>query len=151
MVEAGLSSLLNFKAMTSKYKNKISGQYRSKLEEQFARFLTDNGIDYKYEQLKVPLIRPSPKHSIVYDRPLRLRTIYYTPDFCGDGWCVEVKGMETPAYRLKLHMLTHIMNWPLFILKRKKDFNVALQFIQENIGKSTELPYKPSPFMVTQD
>lgn len=139
------------KELKHKYRNRPSGKYRSKLEEQFSNFLTSHGIEFTYEGVKIPLVRTNKNNIIVDDKPLRARTIYYTPDFCGNGWCVEVKGMQTPVYRLKLYLLSHILQWPLFILKRKKDFNVALQFIQENIGKSPELPYKPSPFVVTED
>jgi hypothetical protein len=76
----------------SKLQNGIEHGYRSGLENLNARFLTEQGVDFKYETIKIPFVEPSKKRT-------------YTPDFLlPNGIFIETKGRFTTADRQK-HLL----------------------------------------------
>lgn len=68
----------------------VAARYRSKLEERVADQLTDNGLEYGYETLKIPYVVP-------------VRKAKYTPDFIIGDTVLEAKGrFRTAADRQKL-------------------------------------------------
>lgn len=72
--------------------NAITHGVRSGLEESVAKQLTDLGVDYEYETLKIDYVVPSSKHK-------------YTPDFIlPNGIIVETKGRFLSDDRKK-HLL----------------------------------------------
>ncbi len=77
--------------------------YRSTLEARVAKFLTENHIDFKYEEFKLTLLP-----SIRYNNEL-LRGVHYTPDFiCGD-YIIEVKGYPNDTWSLKKKLLISLI------------------------------------------
>ncbi len=59
----------------------LRAKYRSKLEERVAKQLTDNGLEFSYESVKISYTVPQ-------------RTACYTPDFlvAGSNILIEAKG-----------------------------------------------------------
>ena len=73
-----------FRSQTSTFENGFNpvllrAKYRSKLEDKVARQLTDNGISFTYEELKVPYVVPE-------------RTAKYVTDFVVGSIILEAKG-----------------------------------------------------------
>lgn len=66
--------------------------FRSGLEERIAEKLSNEGVDFKYEEVVIQYIKPASKHK-------------YTPDFVlPNGVIVETKGRFLQADRMK-HLL----------------------------------------------
>jgi hypothetical protein len=80
------------KPTSSKRANALKQGWRSGLEEDVAKALTEAGVPFKYEEIKIKYIKPASEHQ-------------YTPDFQLDnGIIVETKGRFLIADRKK-HML----------------------------------------------
>jgi Phage endonuclease I len=76
----------------SKRANALKAGWRSGLEEDVAKALTEAGVPFTYEEIKIKYIKPASEHQ-------------YTPDFQLDnGIIVETKGRFLIADRKK-HML----------------------------------------------
>lgn len=76
----------------SKRANALKAGWRSGLEEDVAKALTEAGVPFTYEEIKIRYIKPASEHQ-------------YTPDFQLDnGIIVETKGRFLIADRKK-HML----------------------------------------------
>lgn len=66
--------------------------FRSGLEERIAEKLSNEGVDFKYEEVVIQYIKPASKHK-------------YTPDFVlPNGIIIETKGRFLQADRMK-HLL----------------------------------------------
>ena len=80
------------KTTSSKRANAMKHGWRSGLEEDVAKALTEAGVPFTYEEVKIKYIKPASEHQ-------------YTPDFQLDnGIIVETKGRFLIADRKK-HML----------------------------------------------
>jgi len=80
------------KATSNKRANALKHGWRSGLEEDVAKALTEAGVPFTYEETKIRYIKPASEHQ-------------YTPDFVLDnGIIVETKGRFLIADRKK-HML----------------------------------------------
>jgi hypothetical protein len=80
------------KTTSSKRAHALKNGYRSGLEEDVAKALTEAGVPFTYEETKIKYIKPASEHQ-------------YTPDFVLDnGIIVETKGRFLIADRKK-HML----------------------------------------------
>lgn len=80
------------KTTSSRRANAMKHGWRSGLEEDVAKALTDAGVPFTYEQTKIRYIKPASEHQ-------------YTPDFVLDnGIIVETKGLFLVADRKK-HIL----------------------------------------------
>jgi len=80
------------KVTSSKRANALKHGWRSGLEEDVAKALTEAGVPFTYEETKIKYIKPASEHQ-------------YTPDFVLDnGIIVETKGRFLIADRKK-HML----------------------------------------------
>jgi hypothetical protein len=80
------------KTTSSKRANALKNGWRSGLEEDVAKALTEAGVPFTYEETKIKYIQPASEH-------------IYTPDFVLDnGIIVETKGRFLIADRKK-HML----------------------------------------------
>jgi len=80
------------KTTSSKRANAMKHGWRSGLEEDVAKALTEAGVPFTYEETKIKYIKPASEHQ-------------YTPDFVLDnGIIVETKGRFLIADRKK-HML----------------------------------------------
>jgi hypothetical protein len=80
------------KTTSSKRANALKHGWRSGLEEDVAKALTEAGVPFTYEETKIKYIKPASEHQ-------------YTPDFVLDnGIIVETKGLFTALDRQK-HIL----------------------------------------------
>lgn len=87
-----------------KFKNKATGIFRSQIEKRVSELLSEEGVEYEYEKVVFTLLP-----SFIYDKA-KIRPITYKPDFMdptGEKWLIEVKGLETPDFKIKWKMLKH--------------------------------------------
>lgn len=120
--------------MSNKFKNVQIKNYRSKLEAAFADALTKADIPFEYEPKSIVLFTPVKNPNLIsVGKKLKMGPIRYTPDFCGNGWCAEIKGVFTPEARLKIKLLTLSLDFPLYIVYSKEDFEDVIRSIKENI------------------
>lgn len=70
-------------------------KFRSILEARAAKILKDSGIEFQYEPFKIQYI---PKFT--YDN-VNYRAAYYTPDFVGKDFILEIKGYPNDVWRYK--------------------------------------------------
>ena len=88
-------------------------EFKSKLEAYCYKKLTDSGLDFKYEGETFELIPPFEFNGDSYElrkkngenyfglaKP-QIKAITYTPDFIGNDWIIETKGMPNDAFPLK--------------------------------------------------
>ena len=98
----------------------IRAKYRSKLEERIAKQLTDSGVEFSYETLKIS-----------YEVPARKAK--YTPDFVVGEMVIEAKGrFRTAQDRQKL----------LLVKEQYPDLDLRLVF--QN-AKTPIYPGSPTP------
>ena len=114
-----------------KYNNKKVGQYRSGLEEYTFQRLTEEGIEFEYEQRIYNLI-PSftPKNDFykggkgsTLKKAKTIRGTTYKPDFTGNGWVIETKGKITPDFVIKLKLFLAQNNVVYFMPRNRKQVN----------------------------
>lgn len=89
-----------------KFKNIPTGKFRSRLENRVSDILTEEGVEHVYEKIVFTLLP-----SFIYDES-KIRPITYKSDFTdpeGQRWLIEVKGMETPDFKLKWKMLKYTL------------------------------------------
>lgn len=113
------------KTRKNKFGNRPKGRFRSELEAYTARLLDEEGIGYKYEEVVYTLINAGSLRVMLAKkirgafelRPVRIFNTSYTPDFVDSSsdspkWIIEVKGMETPEFKLKFKMfLAELDQW----------------------------------------
>ena len=97
-------------------------KFRSGLEKQVAKQLESEGVDYKYEELKIHYLKPAEQS-------------YYTPDFeLPNGIIVETKGQFVTSDRKK-HK----------IIKKQHGDKYDIRFVFSNpnqkIGKKSNTSY----------
>ena len=98
----------------------LRAKYRSKLEERLAKQLTDSGIEFSYETLKISYMVPA-------------RKAKYTPDFVVGDMIIEAKGrFRTAQDRQKL----------LLVKEQYPDLDLRLVF--QN-AKTPIYPGSPTP------
>lgn len=88
----------------TKFKNRVSGIFRSQIEKRVSEILTEEGVEHEYEKIVFTLLP-----SFIYGKS-KIRPVTYKPDFMdptGKKWLIEVKGMETPEFKIKWKMLKH--------------------------------------------
>lgn len=79
--------------------------YRSKLEIKCAELMTIMHIPFKYEAITITL-----QESFKYNNKT-IRAITYKPDFLiGDNILFEIKGFETPEWKIKRKLLFYHLN-----------------------------------------
>lgn len=95
-------------------------KYRSKLEDKIAKQLTDSGVEFSYETLKISYMVPS-------------RKAKYTPDFVIGNMVIEAKGrFRTAQDRQKL----------LLVKEQYPDLDLRLVFQD---AKTPIYPNSPTP------
>lgn len=123
-----------------KFKNKKSGIFRSKIEHRVSEVLIEEGVGHEYEKVVITLLP-----SFVYNKS-KIRPITYKPDFMdptGEKWLIEVKGLETPDFKLKWKMLKHKLqqeNNPLklYLIKSLRE----LKEIIPELGQDKEVLFE---------
>ena len=124
----------------AKYRNKRKGKYRSILESNIASYLESNGIEFKYEPIKFVLQEKLSFPTWEKNRKNKFclttekREISYTPDFIGDGWIIEGKGLRTPDFNNKWkifqkYIKDNKLDYKLFLIQRLKDLVIFKQVI----------------------
>ena len=120
------------KSVPSKYKAVRTEGFRSTLESKVNKILIEANVDYCYECEKVVLI---PKFS--YNNK-NYRELAYIPDFIVKiddvTYAVEIKGFETPEFKLKWKLLAfHLMttkasysDYKFIIIKNLKELKQFL-------------------------
>jgi hypothetical protein len=132
-------------------KKKELGKYKSSLELDCAKLLSDAGLDFFYEEIEyvlqdsfqynAPYYKMTPKGAAMINKTSsRVLPIKYTPDFVAkDGsWIIETKGYIrdhhdfTMRWKLFLSHLvkTHKKLPALFICKNKKQVDQAIMVIK---------------------
>lgn len=128
----------------AKYGNKpvvVNGvKYKSTLEGKAATLLSEAGLNFKYEPVTFTFQEGFKGDNISIEEgklcSLANRAITYTPDFVGDIWIMETKGMITPDFSIKWKMfkkelekleLEHI----LFLPRNKKQIMESIGFIKK--------------------
>lgn len=127
-----------------KYKNKVVGKFRSKLEKFCAEELKLHKIDFKYEEWKVELIPKFISSIISYEKTAKgyvpispnIRSITYTPDFVGDNWIIETKGQETSDFKIKWKMFKkyiddNSLNYTLYKPTNQKQIKETIKLIKQ--------------------
>lgn len=136
----------------SSRKKKDLGRYKSSLELDTAKLLSDAGLDYFYEEVEYTLIDKVTYDGTYYkmtekSKALTNRSgsvvlpIKYTPDFVAkDGsWIIEIKGFLTSHHdfpmRWKLflkHLVEKVSPLPaVFICKNKAQVEQAIKIIKD--------------------
>ena len=104
-------------------------RFRSKLEVYCYRRLKECNIEAEYESKTFIL---QPKFTFITDK---IRPITYTPDFVGDTFIIECKGVKTDAFKLKWKMFlyllftTNITRYKLYMPKNQKEVEITLNNI----------------------
>lgn len=127
------------KVRSSKFGNKVSTLYRSKLEQTCASLLTEHNIPFFYERIKLNLIDSFKFSSVervgkTFKAVESVRSMSYTPDFVGAHWVIETKGMKTPDFLIKWklfknYLLTHQLTPLLFMPTNKKEILTSIEHI----------------------
>lgn len=143
--------------MVSLYKNKITGKYRSKLEKTCAELLKEHNIKFEYEPWIVTLSSGFESSIISYETSRKtyqtcskkIRPITYKPDFIGDKWVIEVKGMRTPEFNIKWKMFKKYLQdnkleYTLFLPTSKKQILESINLINNGYESSSKSNSKQS-------
>lgn len=77
--------------------------YRSTLEAEVAKYLTENHIDFKYEKVRLTVLP-----SVRYNNEL-FRAVHYTPDFIYKDYIIEVKGYPNDVWGLKKKLIISLI------------------------------------------
>lgn len=127
------------KARSSKFGNKVSALYRSKLEQTCASLLAEHSVPFFYERIKLNLIDSFKFSSVervgkTFKAVESVRSMSYTPDFVGSHWVIETKGMKTPDFLIKWklfknYLLTHQLTPLLFMPTNKKEILTSIEHI----------------------
>ena len=91
-------------------------KFRSKLEAKVATLLDEANINYEYEPFKIQYI---PKFSYNNEN---YRAAYYTPDFVGKDFILEIKGFPNDVWRYKkklilLHLISQNSPYTFYEIK----------------------------------
>lgn len=105
-------------------------KFRSKLEVYCYKRLRESNIKTEYESKKFIL-----QQGFELDNE-KIRPITYTPDFIGDTFIIECKGMQTDSFKIKWKMFkywlfTNKINYKLYMPRNQKDIEKVIQDINE--------------------
>ena len=120
-----------------KYRNSRSGAFRSNLEENCAKMLSEAQIQFGYETKKIVLQESMKLETPVLEKSKivkTLRAITYTPDFVGDDWIIETKGQRTPDFNIKWKMFLKNIEPKYRIVcmaSNKKQINECINLIKD--------------------
>lgn len=141
----------------SKYKNIVDNTYRSNLEKYCAEELLSNEIEFLYEPYQIQLVPKFKSEIISYERVKKkfipqypnIRSITYTPDFVGDTWIIEVKGMKTPDFNIKWkmfkkHLAENELRYTLFMPHNKKEIRESIRIIKDEKDSQRNMESNPT-------
>lgn len=63
------------------------------------------------------------------------RAIHYIPDFVGDNWIIETKGVKTDGFKMKWKLFKQLLweqglNYDLYLPSNQKEVNFVVEHIQ---------------------
>lgn len=105
-------------------------KFRSKLEVYCYKRLRESNIKTEYESKKFIL-----QQGFELDNE-KIRPITYTPDFIGDTFIIECKGMQTDSFKIKWKMFkywlfTNKINYKLYMPRNQKDVEKVIALLQK--------------------
>lgn len=105
-------------------------KFRSKLEVYCYKRLRESNIKTEYESKKFIL-----QQGFELDNE-KIRPITYTPDFIGDTFIIECKGMQTDSFKIKWKMFkywlfTNKINYKLYMPRNQKDIEKVIALLQK--------------------
>lgn len=132
----------------AKFNNKVSKDYKSNLEKYCAEQLKLEKIPFEYEAVKFELHPSFRYEGTSYEKVTRskkkvfdlqnpgIRAITYTPDFVGDGWIIETKGMETSTFKIKWkmfkkHLIDNNSHYQLYKPTNQKEVLETIKLIKD--------------------
>lgn len=124
---------------------------RNNLEKFAWDTLTKEGIDFKYEPYSIEL---SPAFvlsaAFIEHEPKKFRqktnkvlSITYKPDFVGDKWLMETKGLRRPGFDVrwklfKKYLKDNNLDWLILMPSNQEEVLTSIQLIKEYIQKRNE-------------
>lgn len=132
----------------AKFNNKVSKDYKSNLEKYCAEQLKLEKLPFEYEAVKFELHPSFRYEGMSYEKVTRskkkvfdlqnpgIRAITYTPDFVGDGWIIETKGMETSTFKIKWkmfkkHLIENNLHYQLYKPTNQKEVLETIKLIKD--------------------
>lgn len=95
--------MVNKKIKNARPKEYNGVLYRSTLEAEVAKYLTENHIDFMYEKVRLTILP-----SVRYNNEL-FRAVHYTPDFIYKNYIIEVKGYPNDVWGLKKKLIISLI------------------------------------------
>lgn len=142
-----------------KYKNRVPSQYerlpdankyKSRLELYCAWKLTEAGIAFAYEPASFVVFEGCTIPFESWEKigkkfkktSNKVRRISYKPDFVGNNWIIETKGMRTEDFNLrwklfKKYLVDNELNYRLYVPSNMKEVDIVIEDISENISYGT--------------
>lgn len=113
-------------------------KYKSKLEVMAAKLLTEAGLTFEYEKEPITLVPGFKGQNYCIEEGGTSTTsirVSYTPDFTGDFWIMETKGMITPDFSIKwkmykLYLEENGLEYFLYLPRNKKQILMAIEDIK---------------------
>ena len=104
-------------------------QFKSKLEVYCYRRLKECNILANYEPIKFVI---QPGFTLFNEK---IRPITYTPDFVGNNFIIECKGMQTDTFKIKwklfkYYLFTNNISYKLYLPRNQKDVEKVIQEIK---------------------
>jgi hypothetical protein len=123
--------------------------FDSGLEVYCYKQLEKIGIEFKYEPthfvLQLPFVyphyvyEPDKKRGLLLSkRSSKYQSISYTPDFIGEGWIIETKGISSDSFKLrwkvfKKYLADNNIKFDLYLPKNQKQVDQCIELIQSKI------------------
>ena len=120
-------------------------EFDSKLEVYCYKKLTEANIKFEYTSttfiLQHPftyiknVMEPDKKRvPLLSNRSSKYQSIKYTPDFVGDGWIIETKGVASDSFKLRWKMFKKCLidkgiNFNLYLPKNQKQVDQCIELI----------------------
>jgi len=122
--------------------------FDSSLEVYCYKQLEKTIIPFAYEPtsyiLQIPFVYPHnvyesdmKRGKLLSKRTPKYQSISYTPDFIGDGWIIETKGLATERFKLiwkifKKYLTDKNIKFDLYLPKNQKQVDQCIELIQSN-------------------
>lgn len=109
--------------------------FRSKLEVYCYKKLVENNIPTSYEGVTFELLPPF--QSLQFNNK-KIRNIKYTPDFIGENYIIEVKGLENERFPIVWKLFLYLMfqlddkNLKIFKVHSQKEVDNMIKTLKEN-------------------
>jgi len=129
------------------YDNK---EFDSKLEVYCYKKLTEANVKFEYTSTTFILQHPYSYEKEVWEpdkkrgellslRSPKYQSIKYTPDFMGDGWIIETKGVQNDRFKIVWKMFKKCLvdkdiKFNLYLPKNQKQVDQCVELILNNNG-----------------